>query len=239
MVVVHGVFDDGPCRAPLVADLAGEYDFVAVDARGHRRSDTPETGYDAGTRADDLAGLVGALGLEDPILFRHSMGGDTVAAAAPRYPDLPQAVVLKDPEAMLEHSEDDWEESIAGARDRLELWENHTKAELLEEDDELRGHVAAGRDELASRLADAHRRLRPEILAVFENDPLEAADTYPAIDAPTLVLRADAGRDASATGSWSMACRTVARPRPDAGHCVFRDSRERATGKLRSFLDDV
>lgn len=237
-MVVHGLFDDGPCRAPLVPDLAGEYDVVAVDAHGHDRSDAPETGYDAGTRADDLASLVGALGLKDPILFGHSMGGDTVAAAAPCYPDLSRTVILEDPAAMLEHGEDDWEESIAGARDRLELWENHTKAELLTTNSAGTSRPAGTNSPPGSRTPTAGCTRRSSRCS--RTTPSRPRTPIPrSMPRRWSSGRTPTGRDASATGSWSMACRTVARPRPDAGHCVFRDSRERATGKLHSFLDDV
>ena len=45
---------------------------VAVDRRGHGRSDSPWTGYDYDTLADDLGALLDALDLRDVTLVSHS-----------------------------------------------------------------------------------------------------------------------------------------------------------------------
>lgn len=47
---------------------------IAYDRRGHGRSDDPGSGYDYDTLADDLATLIGSLGLHDVVLVGHSMG---------------------------------------------------------------------------------------------------------------------------------------------------------------------
>lgn len=47
---------------------------VAMDRRGHGRSDVPGTGYDLDTLADDLATLVGQLDLRELTVIAHSMG---------------------------------------------------------------------------------------------------------------------------------------------------------------------
>lgn len=238
LVVAHGVFDDGRCRVPLVRELADEYDVVAYDACGHGRSDAPEEGYWLADRVADLVGLVDALDLDDPYLFGHSMGGDTVAATAARHPGLPRAVVMVDPAGMLRSDEtpDDWD-----VRAQIEWWHDHTKEELLEADEGLRAYVEDGREELASLLADARLRVSPNIAALFDADWVDPAETYPDIEAPTLILRADAdeaGRERE---------RDLAAHLPDgrlvhvdgAGHTVFRDARETATAALRRFLREV
>ncbi|GAA4994736.1 alpha/beta hydrolase [Yinghuangia aomiensis] len=51
------------------------YRCVLPDRRGHGRSDRPRTGYDVNTRADDLAGLIELLDLQDVTLVAHSCGG--------------------------------------------------------------------------------------------------------------------------------------------------------------------
>ncbi len=51
------------------------YRCVAMDWRGHGRSDRPSTGYDFDTLADDLAALIEHLDLRELTLVGHSMGG--------------------------------------------------------------------------------------------------------------------------------------------------------------------
>lgn len=244
LVVAHGVYDDGPCRTPLLGELGEEYDVVAYDARGHGRSDAPESGYGLQDRVDDLVGLIDGLDISNPILFGHSMGGDTVAAAAARYPDLPRACVLVDPACLLGHEADDEydpEAAAANARERIEWWHDHTKEGLLEADDELRGHVEAGDAELASLVADARLRVSPNVAAVFEAGWLDAAEAFASIEAPALVLRADGDeerREHDRTVADELSNGRLVHV-DDAGHCVFRDQRGSATAELRAFLDGV
>ena len=240
LVVAHGVFDDGACRTPLLCALEDDYDVVAFDARGHGRSDAPESGYAVADRVADLAGLVDALELADPILFGHSMGGDTVLATAAAHPDLPRAVVAVDPACLLGDGDEDGTDRADEVREQILWWHDHSKAELLAADDELAGHVDAGDAELASLLADARLQVSPNIVEVFEEGWFDPEAYFPDIEAPTLVLRADGDE----------ATRTRDRERVDliddarlvhvdgAGHCVFRDQRETATRELRAFLDE-
>ena len=55
------------------------YRCVAVDRRGHGRSDQTWHGNDMDTYADDLAALIDHLDLKDAILVGHSTGGGVVA----------------------------------------------------------------------------------------------------------------------------------------------------------------
>ncbi|MCX3061146.1 alpha/beta fold hydrolase [Streptomyces beihaiensis] len=58
---------------------------VAVDRRGHGRSDRPSTGYDIDTTADDLAALLDHLDLTGVVLVGHSTGGAEVARYLARH----------------------------------------------------------------------------------------------------------------------------------------------------------
>ncbi|MFC7197119.1 alpha/beta fold hydrolase [Halosimplex aquaticum] len=244
LVVAHGVFDDGLARIPLARDLEDEYDVVLYDARGHGQSDAPESGYGADDRAADLVGLLDELGIENPLLLGHSMGGDTVLATAANYPDRPRAVVAVDPAGLLAHNRDNRgddgldEEEIEGVREQVLWWHDHSKAELLEADDELAGHVEAGQEELASLLADARLRVSANITEVFRSGWADPADYYSDIDAPTLVLRADVDEQARERDRESADLIPDGRlvHVDDAGHCVFRDQRSVATDEVRSFL---
>ena len=83
-----------------------------VDARGHGHSDAPERGYGPAEQAEDLAGVIAALGLERPAVLGHSMGAATALVLAGTYPDVPGAILLEDPPAWWT----DWADTPAATR---------------------------------------------------------------------------------------------------------------------------
>jgi pimeloyl-ACP methyl ester carboxylesterase len=60
-------------QLPVFAESG--YRAVAVDLRGVGASDHPPRGYDVPTLADDIAGVIRALGAEDAVVVGHDWGG--------------------------------------------------------------------------------------------------------------------------------------------------------------------
>lgn len=100
LVFAHGITDNGMCFAPIAMQLADAYEIILYDARGHGESDAPQTKTAFFDQAQDLAGLVQALGLHQPGLIGHSMGAVTVALCAGLYPHMPGRIVLEDPPSL-------------------------------------------------------------------------------------------------------------------------------------------
>lgn len=96
VVLCHGFSDNGLCWLRVAQALEAKYDVIMIDARGHGLSEKPETGHDAKSRAADLAGLIQALGLKQPAVIGHSMGGSTTLQAAADFPELIGRAVLED-----------------------------------------------------------------------------------------------------------------------------------------------
>jgi len=53
LVLAHGLSDNDLCQTRLARTLAGEWDVIMPDARGHGPSSAPETGYSWQALADD------------------------------------------------------------------------------------------------------------------------------------------------------------------------------------------
>jgi|SRR5215210_5336081 len=97
ILFVHGWCCDHTYFAPQFERCAERgHRVVAVDLRGHGRSDKPEDSYAMGVFADDLAWVCERIGLDKPVVIGHSMGGIVAFDLAARYPALPSAVVMLD-----------------------------------------------------------------------------------------------------------------------------------------------
>ncbi len=133
IVLAHGITDSGAQWEDLAEALSETWDVVTYDARGHGSSDKPAGDYSAADHAADLLALIDALGLRQPVLLGHSMGGATVAHAAAAAPDIVRAVILEDPaftapgRPVLALPGDTW---AADWRARLDVYKSNTPADL-------------------------------------------------------------------------------------------------------------
>src|SRR3954467_9482059 len=120
----------GPENAPVVAfsnsigttlemwdrqvpALSDRYRCLRYDTRGHGRSQVLDRPVTIGDLADDLAGLLDALGVEKAHIVGLSLGGMTAQAFGARYPERAQSLVLMATSAYLPHG---WDERAATVR---------------------------------------------------------------------------------------------------------------------------
>ena len=89
----HGGGCDHTAFAPQFDHFRAAHRVVAVDLRGHGRSDQPRQEYTIPGFAADLAWLCAELDLRQVVLIGHSMGGRITLELAASYPELPAAVV--------------------------------------------------------------------------------------------------------------------------------------------------
>jgi pimeloyl-ACP methyl ester carboxylesterase len=100
LVLVHGGWSDLNNWQPVVSGLAESFLVVAVDRRGHGRSERPA---DQGTRRDqedDLAALIEGLGQGPAHVAGTSFGGSIAIGIAARRPELVRSVVAHEPPLM-------------------------------------------------------------------------------------------------------------------------------------------
>lgn len=86
VVLIHGwplSAESWKAQIPVLKDAG--YRVVAYDRRGFGRSDKPADGYEYDTLADDLAGVLNDLDLNDVTLVGFSMGGGEVARYIARH----------------------------------------------------------------------------------------------------------------------------------------------------------
>lgn len=94
LLLVHGWPETWYAWRHLMPALARGFTVVAVDQRGIGLSDKPAGGYDTGTQARDLIGLMDALGHETFAVVGHDTGFAISYALAADFPERVERVAL-------------------------------------------------------------------------------------------------------------------------------------------------
>src|SRR5205814_8013491 len=94
VVQIHGAGFGHFNFAPATPELAKHFKVVDYDMRGYGRSDRPVQHYDMEVWADDVAGLLDALGLDRAHVHGTSMGGMIAIVFAGKYPERTTSVVI-------------------------------------------------------------------------------------------------------------------------------------------------
>lgn len=81
----------------LIDLLRNEFRFTACDLRGHGKSDMTPAGYTTDNMAEDLRGLLDALGMEKVHLVGHSWGADIAMHFTLLYPERVMKLVALEP----------------------------------------------------------------------------------------------------------------------------------------------
>ena len=79
---------------PATPELSKHFKVIDYDMRGYGQSDRPLQHYDMEVWADDLAGLMDALEIEEAHVHGTSMGGMIAIAFAGKYPERTTSVVI-------------------------------------------------------------------------------------------------------------------------------------------------
>ncbi|MEU0451443.1 alpha/beta hydrolase [Streptomyces sp. NPDC006129] len=97
VLLLHGLMGRASHWAPTARWLSGRYRAVALDQRGHGRSDKPPQGaFTRDAYVDDAEAALEQLGLAPVVLIGHAMGALTAWQLAAKRPDLVRGLVICD-----------------------------------------------------------------------------------------------------------------------------------------------
>jgi len=98
MVFLHGYTGSSQDWANQIPSVSKKYRAVAMDSRGHGRSEAPteEEGYSVKIFSEDVYALLLKLGIEKCCLVGHSMGGFMALQFVLDHPETIKALVLVD-----------------------------------------------------------------------------------------------------------------------------------------------
>jgi pimeloyl-ACP methyl ester carboxylesterase len=94
LVLLHGGFSDHRTWRRQLESLSNEWTVVAWDAPGCGASSDPPAGFKLGDYADCVAGLVSAVGLEQPHVGGLSFGAGLALQFYDRHPELSRSLIL-------------------------------------------------------------------------------------------------------------------------------------------------
>jgi len=98
VVFAHSLAGNSTHWAAQLEHLRRDRRAVALDIRGHGRSEPPKDGnYTIAAMVGDVAAVVDTLGLDQFVLVGHSMSGGVALAYAGAHPDRVVGLVLLDP----------------------------------------------------------------------------------------------------------------------------------------------
>jgi pimeloyl-ACP methyl ester carboxylesterase len=207
-VLVHGLASNARLWDGVAARLqAAGHAVLAVDQRGHGRSDRPEDGYDFATVTDDLRRLLAVEQVHRPVLVGQSWGGNVVLEAAARWGDDVVGISGIDGGTIdLQERFAEWEECAAHLAPPdmsgvtladVERWIRREHPDWPEEG--IAGTLAnleeAHDGSARARLPrDRHMKI---LRSMWEQRPTQL---YPRVTAPVLLIPADSGDGSSFTG---------------------------------------
>jgi pimeloyl-ACP methyl ester carboxylesterase len=98
LIMLHGGFGTFDMFAALSPTLAQNHQVIGVDLYGHGRTAITDRPINFEQMADDIAGLIGHLGLEKADLLGYSLGGAVALQCAIRHPErINKLVVISTP----------------------------------------------------------------------------------------------------------------------------------------------
>jgi len=242
LLLAHGLTDDSRCWIRTAQLLQQDYDLIMFDARGHGRSDAPESGYSPDDHAADLAGFIEALSLDKPILIAQSMSATSAAVLAGEYPILVSCIILEDPP---------WRSGVIETTQereaRMAKWQQQTVKNRAKTREEI---IAFARQWYPTWAeieygpwADAKQLVSPH---AFEFILTERSweEAIPRIACPTLLITADPERGAVLTPEVTQQILDMnpliqAVYIPGAGHDIRREQFEAYMEAVRMFIQTI
>jgi len=96
LLLIHGWPQTWYAWRMIMPTLARDFQVIAVDQRGRGLSDKPRSGYDTGTLANDLVGLMDALGHQRFALYGTDTGMPIAYALAADHPERVARLVVSE-----------------------------------------------------------------------------------------------------------------------------------------------
>ncbi|MFA6408799.1 MAG: alpha/beta hydrolase [Gammaproteobacteria bacterium] len=234
VILLHGLMLNGACWTPLARALEKNYDVLMPDARGHGYSSVTDHGYCYENLATDVISFIDALGLANPVLLGHSMGGMTAAVVASRNPKQLRGLILADPTFLTPQRQREVHESDVADQHRRIL--NRPKKDYLAE---VLGRHSRRSREVIELFAQARFQTSIHAFEILKPPNPDYMQLINTLDVPSLLVIGDVGTVVStevATELAGLNQHLEVLQIAEAGHGVPYDQPERFSAIVQTFL---
>ena len=94
VLALHGLASSCHWYDLVLPHLVDSYHCIALDQRGHAKTDQPSTGYDWRTLSTDVVQALDTLGVQRAVVMGHSWGGYVALSVAAIYPERVSHLVM-------------------------------------------------------------------------------------------------------------------------------------------------
>jgi pimeloyl-ACP methyl ester carboxylesterase len=203
-LLVHGLASNARTWDEVARRLAAAgHETVAIDQRGHGRSDKPAADYDFATITGDLHRLLDRLGWQQAVLAGQSWGGNVLLEFGARFPGRARQLIFVDGGFLDLRQRGSWEKvarelrppDLNGTpRERLAAWIQKSNPGWSAAGVEATLHNFETLPDGTIRPWLTLERHLAILRSLYEQDP---AALYPLVEEPVLICVADDG------GEWS------------------------------------
>lgn len=233
VLLLHGFTDSARSWSLITPHLAGGFRLIALDLRGHGRSDKPEGCYTIPEMAHDIRLFLAEIGIANAHVVGHSLGGRLAQALAERWPQMVGKIVLMSTSAVPRERAGWLWENILALRDPIDPESAFIRAwcaGTVPVDEAFLSHV---RRECASVPARIWHSIHYEQTAY---DPFPLLQD---ISAPTLMMRGEHDDIATAEHQAQMlgaigGARLITLP--GLGHNMHWEAPGLVAGRISAFL---
>lgn len=240
ILFVHGFPLDHTMWREQVADLSRDHRCIVPDLRGFGKSSVTEGKVQMSQFADDLAALLDALAITEPIVFCGlSMGGYVAWQFARRHANKLKSLILCDTRAMPDTPQ------VVSFRRELAEEVAHNGAEVIANamlTKLVSDRKTPARTQLKSELRRVIMATDPQGIIAASNGIAERPDVrpwLPSITVPALVLVGEQdviSPPAEVTAFAAMLPRATLCLIPDAGHLAPLENPQPVNAAIRAFL---
>lgn len=230
---VHGWMCNRTHFAPQLEHFSRRGRAIAVDLRGHGQSDKPEQDYTLAAFSEDLLWLCQQLGVRQPIIVGHSMGGAVALALATKDPELPKAIVALDCPVCLRSQQ---HAALQRTTQRFHGPEYEVRVRRFVENLFLPSDDQQRKAQIVETILAGPAQVG---ISAFDNllaDPISLAESAPRVEIPALAVASASGHMADIERLRELAPLLVTGQTVGAGHFLQLEVPDQVNAMIERFL---